>query len=144
MKPSSVSLRLYPGIFVVMVACLLATPYTRAEDAPAGVMAFTIEVPGDKLSLKEVHDIVMRASIGRTWGVKEDSDNRIVIYLNHRKNEATVTYLLTEKLVRAYCEGYATNGKGARKGPEQPTSWLNYLKKDINKGLNEAVYLDKK
>ena len=51
---------------------------------------------------------------------------------------------MSTKQIVAYCEGYATDGKGTRKGPEQPKGWLNYLKEDLQKALNNAVYLDKK
>ena len=115
-----------------------------ADAAPAGIPAFRIEVPGTKLSVQEVHNIVMAASVQRQWGVKEDTAEKIVIYLSHRKNEATVTYLFSEKHIQAYCEGFATDGKGTRKGPEQPTGWLTRLKNDITKSLNLAVFVEKK
>lgn len=117
---------------------------SRADITNPGPLAFRVDVPGERLTAADIRDIILRASIGRAWEVKEDAENRIVIYLSHRKNEATVTYEFDAKQISAYCEGYATNGKGVRKGPEQPTGWLKFLKKDITKGLNEAAFLQKK
>ena len=63
----------------------------------------------------------------------------MVIYLNNHGHEATVTYLITDKSVQAYCEGYKVDGNGNRKGTEQPSSWLKNLKNDITKLLNQAA-----
>jgi len=135
--------RIRLGFLLAAVTLFLAPGLSRADETPAGALAFSLDVPAGKLSTKEVHDVVVAASVARQWSVKEDGAERIVIYLNHRKNEATVTYLISDKLIQAYCEGYATDGKGTRKGPEQPTGWLNNLKKDISKGLNTAAYVNK-
>lgn len=131
------------GCGLLAVVALALAPTVARADKPAGALAFTVTVPAGKLSVQEVHDAVLAASINRQWEVKEDSTERIVIYLNHRKNEATVTYLVSDKSVEAYCEGYATNGKGVRKKPEQPSGWLKNLKEDIGKQLNLAAYVNK-
>lgn len=125
------------------VLCLAFGPLQAVAEGP-GVLAFKVDVPAGRLSAAEVREVVLRASIGRAWEVKVDADRRIVIYLNQRKNEATVTYEYDESVVTAYCEGYATNGKGVRKGPEQPTGWLSFLRKDITKGLNETAFLGRR
>jgi len=134
---------LFSRLAVVAVALFcFSSSAVRAQDVkPVGQLAFTIQVPEHKLALKQVHDIVLGASIGRGWIVKEDAPDRIVVYLNHRKNEATVTYLVNEATVTAYCEGWKTNGHGVRKGPAQPKGWLKYLENDILKGLHKAAYL---
>jgi len=118
-------------------------PLVAAADdtsSDMGPLAFTISVPEGKLSLKQIHDAVIRAAIGREWTVKEDNETKVIVYLLHRKNEATVTFLITEKSVEAYCAGYEVDKSGNRKKPEQPTGWLNYLKKDITKAITEASY----
>lgn len=143
MHSATFSLRSRLSLVLAAVTLFLTASVTRADETPAGALAFTLDVPAGKLSTKEVHDVVVSASIAREWTVKEDGTERVVIYLNHRKNEATVTYLISDKQVQAYCEGYATNGKGTRKGAEQPTGWLNNLKKDISKGLNSQAYVNK-
>lgn len=131
--------------FVLAAAAFLAAlGFARAADKPVGEFAYSLPVPAGNLALKDVHDVVLKASIGRSWTVKDDSEDRVVVYLNHRKNEATVTYLISPEKIDVYCEGYATNGKGVRKGPEQPTGWLKYLKQDITKGLDAAAFLEKK
>lgn len=137
--------RLHAGFLAVILACFFSPAFLHAADAPPpGVLAFTIEVPGDKLSSEDVTNLVHKAAKGRGWIIKDSSSAQTTTYLNHRKNEATVTYLVTAKQIVAYCEGYATDGNGKRKGPEQPRGWLKFLKEDLLKGLNDAVYLDKK
>ncbi len=131
------------GFLLAALVLILAPSLVHADETPTGVLAFTVTVPEGKLSTKEVHDVVISASIAREWSVKEDGTERVVIYINHRKNEATVTYLISDKSVQAYCEGYATDGKGTRKGPEQPSGWLSNLKKDITAGLNKAAFVNK-
>jgi hypothetical protein len=132
------------SLIAVAAFCFSVGSVRAADPQPAGQLAYTIPVPTGKLSLKQVHDVVLAAAVGRAWGVKEDTNDKIVIYLNHRKNEATVTFLITDKDITAYCEGYATDGKGHRKGPEQPKGWLKYLQEDITKGLNKAPVVEKK
>jgi hypothetical protein len=129
------------GLAAMLMAFALAVSSVRADETPAGVMAFTVDVPAGKLSTKDVHDVVMAASIARGWGLKEDATEKVVIYLNHRKNEATVTYLISDKQVQAYCDGYATDGKGNRTGPKQPSGWLKYLREDITKNLTTKAVL---
>ena len=127
-------------IAAVAVAALVPEP---APDSTAemGPLAFTIPVPEGKISLKQVHAAVLQGAIAREWSVKEDTETKVVIYLLHRKNEATVTFLISEKSVEAYCVGYAVDKSGNRKKPEQPEGWLNYLRREITKRINEAAYL---
>ncbi len=128
---------------LAILAAMAFAPISSAADETAsdmGPLAFTITVPEGKLSLKQVHDAVIKAALAREWSVKEDNETKVVIYLLHRKNEATVTFLITEKSVEAYCVGYVVDKNGNRKKPEQPTGWLGYLKKDINKAITEAGY----
>jgi hypothetical protein len=121
------------------VAMVLAAAGLRADEAPPGVLAFTLEVPAGKLSTKEVHDVVVTASTDRGWSLKDDSTERVVVYINKHKHEATVVYLISDKQVQAYCEGYITDGNGKRTGVEQPTSWLKNLNGDITKGMGRAA-----
>jgi hypothetical protein len=139
---NSLSIRF--GLALAALVTILAVNPARAESSPSGVLAFSIAVPAGKLTAKEVHDIVLKVAIGRGWGVKEDAETKTITYLNHRKYEATVTYLVSDTKIDAFCEGYATDGKGMRKGPKQPEAWLKNLQLDINKGLNAAVFLGKK
>ena len=134
-------LRTSPLAFAALALLAMAPLPASAEDTDAemGPQAFTVSVPEGKLSLKQIHDAVIRTAIGREWNVKEDGETKVVIYLLHRKNEATVTFLITEKAVEAYCVGYVVDKAGNRKKPEQPSGWLSNLKKDLTKLINEAV-----
>ncbi len=135
-------LRTLLPVLAIFAAVAVAPILRAADDASSemGPLAFTISVPEGKLSLKQIHDAVVRASIAREWSVKEDNETKVIVYLLHRKNEATVTFQITEKSVEAYCVGYEVDKSGNRKKPEQPTGWLNYLKKDITKAITEASY----
>lgn len=142
MKPRFFCTRL--GLAFALVAFLASTALLWADEPPPGVLAFTIDVPAGQLSTKEVHDVVAAASTDRGWSVKEDTAEKVVVYINKHKHEATVTYLISDKQVQAYCEGFATDGNGARKGPEQPAGWLKNLNGDITKGLGKASVSEKK
>ncbi len=109
-----------------------------------GPLAFTIPVPEGRVSLKQVHAAVLQGALGRQWGVKQDTEAKVIIYLLHRKNEATVTFLISEKSVEAYCVGYAVDESGNREKPQQPERWLKNLRQDITKRINEAANLQDK
>ncbi len=133
------TLRLRFGLIAVLAGLILTTVGARAD----GISVFFVDVPSDKLSVKDVHDVVVAASIGRGWTIKSDDTAKVIIYLNHRKHEATVTYLISEKQVNTFSDGYALDGKGNRKKPEQPEGWLQYLKEDITRGLQNKAALAK-
>ncbi|QBK04483.1 hypothetical protein DW355_06510 [Hylemonella gracilis] len=130
----------------VSAALLLPIASVHATETPEGELAFSINVPSDQLTVQDVHKVVVMASMGRDWNIKEDSEGRVVIYLNHRGSEATVTYLISDKQIQAYCVGYRTYNLGTineNRTPSQPKGWLGNLNRDITKGLQQAVYLKK-
>jgi hypothetical protein len=127
------------GLAAAVVGMFLLAAGLRADAPPPGVLVFTIKVPEGKLSTKEVHDVVVTASTDRGWDLKDDSSERVTIYINKRKHEATVVYLISDKEVQAFCDGYATDGNGNRKGAEQPVGWIKNLNGDITKGLSKAA-----
>jgi hypothetical protein len=112
-----------------------------AQDSIAekGTLAFSITLPEGKTTIRDLHNYVIRAALRREWKVIQEENERIVIYLLHRKQEATVTFLITDHSVEAYCVGYQVDNAGERKAPEQPTRWLNYLKADIAKYASETT-----
>jgi len=107
----------------------------RADEPPPGVLSFSVDVPAGKLSTKEVHDVVVFAATARGWALKEDNAERVVVFLTKHKHEATVTFLISDKQVQTYCDGYSTDGNGKHKAPEQPKNWLKNLQEDITKGV---------
>jgi len=124
-------------------ACLLSlsafATSARAAEADLGKPAGSVTVPPG-LSKSEVQDAIVSVLQAREWGVKEKADDRVVGYLKHRSNEATVTLIYTESSVELYCVGYEINKKtGERKGPEQPEGWLKNLKGDLTKYFNRAA-----
>lgn len=134
-RTSSVLPRL---VFLVAALFCIGPARSFAADKPAGELAFTVSVP-QTVTVQQAHDIAVAVSRGREWIVKQDGADQVVIYLNHRKIEATVTYVISDKDVQAYCDAYTTDGKGVRKGPTQPTRWLKYLQEDITARLAKAA-----
>lgn len=133
---------------LVTLFALSALPATRAVAADhgpesKGPLVFTIPVPAGRVSLKQVHDAVVRAAIGRDWNIVKDQDMRVVIHLLHRKMDATVTFEITKQDIRAYCVGYKVKSDGERVKPELPRGWLRYLQRDIRKLLDADAYLGK-
>jgi hypothetical protein len=124
-----------------LVSTVLLPVTAVAEEATSemGPLAFTVNVPEGKVSLKEVHTAVVTAAMGRKWTIKEDNDTKVVIYLLHRGRDATVTFLISEKSIEAYCVGYVVDKTGNRKKPDKPDGWLNNLKQDITKLINAAA-----
>jgi hypothetical protein len=132
-------------LVAISAGLLLQLAPAHATETPEGELAFSIEVP-PQLTAQEVNKTVVMASMGRDWTIKEDAVGRVVIYLNHRNNEATVTYLISDKQIQAYCVGYRFYSKGTSnesKSPSQPKGWLGNLNRDITKGLQQAAYLKK-
>lgn len=135
MNNSTLHPLLSPGRFLAVLLLFAASLiHLRAEPA-MGEFVGTLNVPTG-ISPAETRDIVIQSLAAREWTVKEKSGNRVVGYLKHRGNEATVTFLLEGSEIKYYCEGWAINKKGERKKPEQPKGWLGFLQKDINKRLN--------
>lgn len=135
-------------LVAIFVGLLLPLASAHATETPEGELAFSIDIPS-QLTVQEAQKTVILASLGRNWIVKEDSDGRVVIYLDHRGSEATVTYLISDKVIQAYCVGYRTYSTLAggvqtvSKVSSQPKGWLGNLNRDITKGLQQAVYLKK-
>ena len=137
------------SVLVPLLALTIAgffSPAARAEDATTdmGPKAFSISVPAGKLTLQDLHSAVTKAPLARGWTVKEDSDAKVVLYLLHHGVEATVTFLISEEEIEAYCVAFAVDKEGNHKKPEQPTNWLGNLKKDITKSLTVAMAPERK
>lgn len=135
--------RLLPSSFLFALALLAhvaasAALPTNADAPELGIAVGTIPVPAD-LDADEVRDVVVLSVATRGWTVQTKTDERVVGYLKHRGNEATITYLLGPDLIRVHCVGYAINKSGERRKPELPQSWINNLQRDITKRLNVAA-----
>lgn len=117
------------GLIAVALFCIAPSSALAGEN-PAGQHAFTITPPTGNFTLEDLNTVVKNAAMKHGWEVKEDTPDRVVIYLNQRRNEATVTFLLTTDRIEAYCEGYESRN-GVRGKPEQPRGWLRRLHSDI-------------
>ena len=126
---------------------LLATAFilVLAAAAPAhaeeniGKLTGSLPVPAG-LSKGDVKDAIVMSLSSREWGIKAKTDERVVGYLKHRSNEATVTLIYDATKIDIYCTGWAIDKKtGERKKPEIPEGWLKYIKGDIVKAFNRTV-----
>jgi hypothetical protein len=114
-------------------------PQASAQPANAGTPVGSLVVP-NRLTKDDVKDVVIMSLAGRGWGIQEKTDGKVVGYLKHRSNEATLTIIFDEKHVDLFCVGYEINKKtGERKKPELPNGWLNYIRGDLTKKLNQAT-----
>jgi hypothetical protein len=108
-----------------------------AEDL--GTPAGHITVPTG-FTRGQVRDAIVSALAGRGWSVTAKTDDRVTGYLKRHGNEATLTLTYTKTTVDLYCVGFQVNKKtGVREKPEQPHSWLNYIRTDLTRLLNPPV-----
>ncbi len=109
------------------------------ENEELGEHFADIAVPAG-LTKEEIQNAIVQALTSREWEIKQKTDRRVVGYLNHRGNEATVTMLLGADQVEIYCEGWAVNKRtGERIKPEQPRGWLKFLQRSLTKAFAEMA-----
>ena len=109
-----------------------------AEAIDLGQPAGSVMVPAG-FSRAQVQTIVEKALLGRQWEVKSKADDKVVGYIKHRGNEATLTLVISDKQVDLFCVGWQINKKtGVHEKPEQPTGWLKYIRGDMAKLLAKA------
>lgn len=133
MKLFTLSLYRLFTVLAVLLALGSVTPASAADDY--GTLVATIPAP-DGVSAGGIKNAIVSTLAGRLWTVTEKSEEKVVGYLKHRSNEATVTFLVKGDSIELYCAGYEINkNTGERKRPEQPTGWLNNLRKDLAKQL---------
>ncbi|MBM3854706.1 MAG: hypothetical protein FJ399_16395 [Verrucomicrobia bacterium] len=124
---------------LVAALALCCARAQAAESSDLGQSAGVITVPTG-LSKAQIRDAIVAAFAGRQWGVTSKTDDRVVGYLKHRSNEATVTMIFDEQRVEMYCVGWQVHKTtGAREKPEQPKGWLNNLRADLTKHLNRTT-----
>ena len=125
--------------FLASALVLLSAPLSAADDPELGVAAGTVLVPEGK-SATEVQDAIVHALLGRQWEVKQKGSDRVVGYLKHRTNEATLTLIYSTTKVELFCVGWQIDKKtGRREKPEQPKGWLNNIRTDLGKILNRPA-----
>lgn len=123
---------------VLGLAFCAASQASAAAEGP-GTPAGSVAVPNG-LSKSEVKETIIMTLAGRGWAIQEKTDEKVVGYLKHRANEATVTLVYDDKTVELFCVGYEINKKtGERKKPELPNGWLNFIRNDLTKKLNQLT-----
>lgn len=127
-------LRRLSAVFLLWIAPAVVHAAAAGElGEPAG----SISVPGTR-SEAEIQDVVVRALVGRQWEVVSKGPDRVVGYLKHRGNEATLTIVYSTAKIDLFCVGWKIDKAGVRQKPEQPKGWLNYIKADISKILSRT------
>ena len=123
----SLTVAIYGAAFCLMIPAAVAA----VDDL--GQQAGTVNVPAG-VTLSEVQNTIVMVLSAREWGIKEKSDGRVVAYLKHRSNEATVTLTYDTTKIDLHCVGWQINKKtGVHEKPEQPTGWMNHIKSDLAK-----------
>jgi hypothetical protein len=112
-----------------------------ADTNGLGQAAGVVPVPAG-LTASQVQNAIIMALNHRGWTVNSRADDRVVGYLKHRSNEATLTLIYTTGTIELYCEGWQIDKRtGVREKPEQPRGWLKYIKEDLVRDLNLVVVL---
>src|SRR5262245_30505970 len=96
--------------FAVATFILSVLIVSAAQPSELGEPAGSVEVPAG-FSKADVRDTIVAVLVGREWGVKDKTDDRVVGYLKHRSNEATVTLIFTETKVDLFCVGWEIDKK---------------------------------
>src|SRR5262249_25874683 len=123
------------GLAAALFVSAAFTNSARADDSSVSTQYQTVTVPEGKLSTKEVHDVVVTAATSRGYEIKVDSAEKVVAHLNKHGHEASITLVISDKVVEFWWEGYKTDGQGNRTKPEKPTNWASNLVSDVTKGL---------
>jgi hypothetical protein len=121
------------GVSILFLG-LASAPCLLADDDNPGTQYGVVPVPSG-LTKDDLREVIVQVFTGRGWTVKEKSDRRVTGYLNHRGVESTTWMTFDAEQVEITYEGWRVNGKGDHLKPEEPKSWLNFLKKDLTKQL---------
>lgn len=130
---------LFPRSWAALAAafCLISAALLAADsDSPTlpGPQVGTVPVPSG-YSAAQVKEVVAQSFLAREWAVKIKTDDRVVGYLNHRGNEATLTVQIDAGQLTFFCDGWAVDKAGKRIKPEEPKTWIANMKKDVTKRL---------
>ena len=128
---------------VLVAAISFLFSFGAAAAAPAGAdlgqPAGSIVVPSG-MTAAEVQTAIVAALSGRQWLVTEKTTDRVVGYIKHRKNEATLTLIYDTSKIELYCVGWRIDKTtGEREKPEQPKGWIKYIEKDLTRNLNRGT-----
>jgi len=130
------------AVFALGLAALIGLPSASAADNPGQLYATVVTQPG--LTASQVKDVVVRSLVARRWSVQSQADDKVVGYLKHRSNEATLTLVYDAQKVEIYCSGWKIDkSTGTRISPELPERWLKNMRNDLTRRLNPAAAIAK-
>jgi len=117
----------------VAIAPAVTAPPAMAV-APAGELVQTLSIPASLVGKDEAIRRAVAAAAGSlTWIVVSQQEGEIVLRLNHRGVEATLTCVVKDSLLPIYAEVYKVDKIGTHKSRmAMVPRWLVHLSKAIN------------
>lgn len=103
-----------------------------------GVLAESLVVP-DSLSPEVVQRAILVAGVGRGWTIKDKTDGKVVLFLEHGGWRSTLTIAYDGRLVNIFSNSAKLNRNGVPKKYAVPENWVKYIKQDINAQLAIAM-----
>jgi len=129
------------SLFSVLPLCASVAIAEESADAgqttvPAAVQPSTIAghsvgkvtLPSG-YSLEQVRKAAIQAALAREWELIKDSPDQLIIHLEHRGYDSTITILMEATSIELYSDSYKV--KKGNRTPEDPEKWIKNLKKDI-------------
>ncbi len=105
---------------------------------PAGVQVGILRLANEPDSAR-VQDMISGVLLARQWEVQEKANDHVVGHIKHRHSEAFLTLAFDSREIRLYCEGWKIDKKtGVHIKPELPDSWIENIRNDLTRRLNQA------
>lgn len=125
-----------------LLAIALLAPLASAEEGkePKGSYYSSIAVPSEATP-EMVKRSIIKAAIGRRWNIVEKEGDHVVIHLEHRGYDSTLTFVPKDGEIEIYSDSYVVNKRGERKKQKHPRGWIGNLEKDIQVFMDREIYL---
>lgn len=80
-------------------------------------------------TLEQVRKAAIQAALAREWELVKDSPDQLIIHLEHRGYDSTITIVMEATSIELFSDSYKV--KKNNRIPEDPEKWIKNLKKDI-------------
>lgn len=80
-------------------------------------------------TLEQVRKAAIQAALAREWELVKDSPDQLIIHLEHRGYDSTITIVMEATNIELFSDSYKV--KKNNRIPEDPEKWIKNLKKDI-------------
>jgi len=98
-----------------------------------------VEIP-DGLSAEGAMSSIVSAAIGRRWNIVKKKDDQVIINLNHRGYDSTLTLKIEDSKINITSDSWTVNKRGEKKKKKDPVGWIENLRKDIVVFMNRELY----